>query len=82
MTMVIKNRRSWNTVRSDDSVKRCYRYKDQAGACSKLMRLIHVYYRGADKSVARPGKKKARKHVRDARDFNNIEKWATTAGDW
>ena len=27
----------------------------------------------ADKSLARPGKKKARKHVRDARDFNNIE---------
>jgi len=26
-------------------------------------------YRGADKSLARP----ARKHVRDARDFNNIE---------
>jgi len=30
-------------------------------------------YRGADKSLARPGKKQARKHVRDARDFNNIE---------
>ena len=32
-----------------------------------------VLYRGADKSVARPGSKQARKHVRDARDFNNIE---------
>ena len=31
------------------------------------------YYRGAAKSLARPGRKKARKHVRDARDFNNIE---------
>ena len=30
-------------------------------------------YRGADKSLARPRRKKARKHVRDARDFNNIE---------
>ena len=30
-------------------------------------------YRGADKPLARPGKKQARKHVRDARDFNNIE---------
>ena len=30
-------------------------------------------YRGADKSLARPGRKKFRKHVRDARDFNNIE---------
>jgi len=30
-------------------------------------------YRGANKSLARPGRKQARKHVRDARDFNNIE---------
>jgi len=30
-------------------------------------------YRGADKSLARPGRKQARKNVRDARDFNNIE---------
>ena len=29
--------------------------------------------RGADKSLARPGRKQARKHVRDARDYNNIE---------
>ena len=33
-------------------------------------------YRGADKSLARPGRKQSRKHVRDARDFNNIEKRA------
>ena len=30
-------------------------------------------YRGADKSLAQPGRKQARKHVRDACDFNNIE---------
>jgi hypothetical protein len=30
-------------------------------------------YRDADKSLARPGKKQARKHVTYARDFNNIE---------
>jgi len=30
-------------------------------------------YRGADKSLARPGRKQARKDVRDARDFNKIE---------
>jgi hypothetical protein len=30
-------------------------------------------YRGADKYLARPGRKQARKHVRDARDFKNIE---------
>jgi len=30
-------------------------------------------YRCADKSLARPARKQPRKHVRDARDFNNIE---------
>ena len=30
-------------------------------------------YRGADKSSARPGRKEALKHARDASDFNNIE---------
>jgi len=30
-------------------------------------------YRGADKSLARPGREQARKHVRDGRDFNNSE---------
>ena len=30
-------------------------------------------YQGADKSLARPGRKQARKYVRDGRDFNNIE---------
>jgi hypothetical protein len=30
-------------------------------------------YRDADKSLARPGRKQAWKHVRDARDFNKIE---------
>jgi len=31
------------------------------------------WYWDADKSLARLGRKQARKHVRDARDFNNIE---------
>jgi len=30
-------------------------------------------YRGPDKSLARPGRKQTRKHVTDARDFNNFE---------
>jgi hypothetical protein len=34
---------------------------------------VILTYRGADKSLARPGRKQARKHVRGARDFNNIE---------
>ena len=29
--------------------------------------------RGADKSLAQTGRKRARKHVRGARDFNNVE---------
>ena len=32
-----------------------------------------LYYSGAGKSLARPGRKQSRKNVRDARDFNNIE---------
>jgi len=35
--------------------------------------LFRLLYRGAGKSLARPGRKQARKHVRDARDFNSIE---------
>ena len=34
---------------------------------------LNTVYQDADKSLARPGRKQARKHVRDARDFNNIE---------
>ena len=34
---------------------------------------LHLVYRDADKSLARPGRKQARKHVRDAHDFNSIE---------
>jgi len=35
---------------------------------------VRVYkFRGAGKSLARTGRKQARKHVRDARYFNNIE---------
>ena len=30
-------------------------------------------YLGADKFLARPGRKESQKHVRDARDFSNIE---------
>jgi len=32
-----------------------------------------TFYRGADKFVALSGRKQARKHVRDARYFNNIK---------
>jgi len=36
-------------------------------------RELPQYTSGTDKSLARPGRKQARKHVRHARDFNNIE---------
>ena len=35
--------------------------------------VLQSQYQGADKSLALPGRKRARKHVRDACDFNNIE---------
>jgi len=38
-----------------------------------LYKTLCILYRGDDKSLARPGTKRARKHVKDARDFNNIE---------
>jgi len=37
------------------------------------LRLDVTLYRGADKSLARPGKEQARKLVRDTHDFNKIE---------
>jgi len=39
-------------------------------------------YGGADKSLARPGRKQPRKHVRDVRDFNNIETRAVIKFFW
>jgi len=41
-----------------------------------LKALTCKLYRGADRSSAWSGRKQARKHVRDACDFNNIETWA------
>jgi len=38
-----------------------------------ISNLNFEFYRGADKSLARPGRQQARKNVRDARDFNKIE---------
>jgi len=46
-------------------------------ATKRLPRFINIYRfhhtRGAETSLARPGRKQALKHVRGARDFNNIE---------
>jgi len=37
---------------------------------------LKLFIPGVEKSLARPGRKQFRKHVRDAHDFNNIEKRA------
>ena len=34
---------------------------------------VQQWYRCVDKSLAQAGRQQARKHVRDVRDFNNIE---------
>ena len=44
-----------------------------AVGCPGMRFQLLPLYRDADKSLARPGRKQARKHVRDVRDFNNIE---------
>jgi len=47
--------------------------QNKHNSAAMMMIIQQDLYRGADKSLARPGRKQARKHVRDARDFNNIE---------
>jgi len=39
----------------------------------KILVISFLIYRDAGNSLARPGRKQARKHVKDARDFNNME---------
>ena len=39
----------------------------------ELQQKRRMIFQGADKSLARPGRKQAQKHVRDAHDFSNIE---------
>ena len=41
--------------------------------CNSVSTSVYKSYRSADKSLVRPGRKEAWKHVREARDFNNIE---------
>ena len=52
--------------------QRCYVFSTRDSVV-KYTPYKQCTYRLADKSLARPGRKQARKHVRDARDFNNIE---------
>jgi len=46
---------------------------DVLSLISHLKKDVQYNARGTDKSLAQSGRKQARKHVRDARDFNNIE---------
>jgi len=41
--------------------------------CIHWLKTVVIGLPGAEKFLARPGRKQARKHARDARDFNNIE---------
>jgi len=45
----------------------------ESASLSIISSALIIFYRGTDKSLALPGRKQARKHVRDARDFKNIE---------
>jgi len=45
-------------------------------AIVKNCEAVERCYQGADKSLARPGRKQAQKHARDAHNFNKIEKQA------
>jgi len=53
------------------------RWKQNTNFLSKILILLFCTVwsntRRVDKSLARPGRKQARKNVKDARDFNNIE---------
>ena len=65
---------SYHGHRHSKNHTRCTYTKTNTNHVSYAYNLfIHFLYRGADKSLARPGRKWARNHVRDERDFNNIE---------
>ena len=67
--------RLWKTT-----IMRCVRcqniaeliYTERKSEITHIQRIL-LRTRGADKSLALPGRKEAPKHVRDGRDFNNTE---------
>ena len=54
-------------------VVRRQRVKDKPFLNLLLLSMTVCFLPGADKSLARPGRKQAQKYFRDARGFNNIE---------
>jgi len=51
----------------------CYFAKQLRNEIIFVIFVRPIFYQSADKSLARPGRKQARKHVWDARDFNSFE---------
>jgi len=54
-------------------LKRILTHYSTVGLPPERVVFFQGIYRDADKSLARPGRKEARKHVRDTRNFNKIE---------
>jgi len=63
--LLVKYKEGW---RKNTTPQRCF-----GDTWSILGDTSQRKYRVADKSLARPGRKQARTHVREARDFNKIE---------
>jgi len=59
--------RRWSCVKIEDYNKTKLKIRLLICGCGRK-------YRSADKSLTLPGRKQARKHVKNARDFNNIER--------
>ena len=64
--------------RNRPSIVEVLKHRQNSENISSTVLTFHHFTGGADKSLARPRKKQTRKHVRDARDFNNIETGAVT----
>ena len=58
---------------SDHLRQRLHLFAERTKFLENYAFICHLLHRRADKSLARPGRKQVWKHVRDARDFNNIE---------
>ena len=60
-----RNSRDFNNIGTRAVIK--FYFPERQGAVNR-----YLLYPGADKSLVRPGRKQARNHERDSRDFNNI----------
>jgi len=60
-------------VKVKNQAKALYGIQWNGFICLRIGITNGILYRVHDNSLTRPWKKQARKHVRDARNFNNIE---------